>query len=190
MSKLLVRDENGKEYVIDFERGKELGIIKAKINDLWYPANKEGYYYCTDSLMVRNCTYKNSFENLGRMHKGNIFKDPESAKIYAGYLRADINTLILKFAIENDCLANVNDLKDKETTKKFFILIFNIEENKYVVTDICFARNLAHTVTLTDEDKANEIARIINERELGLIRKENYKEDLVRASKEEHISEK
>ena len=173
---MILKDENGIEYEIDFEKAQEMKLIKRYIKQLWYPALDENYYYLTETLLIKENKNTNRDLNKIRLSHQNAFKNISDAKRAAEFLRGDMSKAMLKFAIENNCLATLNDIKNEDVNK--YEITFQIEKNKYVVTP---SNSFVGTTPLfTDKEIAKELAAIFNILKQGYIDENNYKEETIK----------
>lgn len=173
---MILKDENGIEYEIDFEKAQEMKLIKRHVKQLWYPALDENYYYLTETLLIKENKNTNRDLNKIRLSHQNAFKNISDAKKAAEFLRGDMSKAMLKFAIENNCLATINDIKNKDIPK--YEISFNALENKYEVILVLISTGTSPL--FTDEHIAKELATIFNILKQGYIDENNYKEETIK----------
>lgn len=173
MSKVIIlKDELGTEYELNYEQAEKLNLITKRIKKPWIPKFHENYFFLNEGLLIKENQNTNRNLNKIRQDRFNVFKSVSDARQAANFLRGDINNLIIKFAIENNCLATIDDTLNKSITK--YQISFDSRLKKYGIvpcTDV-----LCTTPLLMNYIVASELVDYLNKNKLGYLNKNNFKE--------------
>ena len=166
---IVLSSADGTKYEIDIDKAKELGVIEKYVKEPWFPFCKQPYIFLNENLIPKECVDNMRGNNLSRRFRSNMYINVDDALKAAEYYRGDINSFILKFAIENECLVEINDLVNSE---KFGIL-YNANEKKYEC--LSFSNETILTAPmLNDEEKAEKLAEILNNKSMGFLNIDNF----------------
>lgn len=147
--------------------------IKKKINKLWFPKVKESFFYYSENLLPKKVCYTGKNKTQIYCDRYNVFSDVSKLLKATSFLRGDINNLILKFCIENNCLADYVDL---EKGIDLYYVYFNMMDKTYHIKKVCY-EEIPNSPLITDKDKGEFLIEYLNILKKGLCNKNNFEEE-------------
>ena len=170
MSKVVVTDLQGIRFLLDMEKARELGLVEKEIKSLWKPNAKEKYFFYSDNEIVSGEFSAMKVDNNFRRDIGNIFETEDDCRKAIDHIKRDVSGIVLKFAIENNCLATLEDIRTKY--EDLCVIGYNPIFRGYIAYQLKEKEFIPHTVIINDVEKADKIAAILNENSLGLVKQE------------------
>lgn len=166
---IVLSSADGTKYEVDIDKAKELGVIAKYVKEPWFPFCKQPYIFLNENLIPKECVDNMRGNNLARRFRSNMYINVDDALKAAEYYRGDINSFILKFAIENECLVEVNDLA---TSEKFGIL-YDVDKKIYDYSPLTNDTILTAPM-LNDEEKAEKLVELLNNKSMGFLNVDNF----------------